>query len=548
MADVPGTIVSFYSYKGGVGRTMSVVNVAMTLAENGFRVLVVDLDLLAPGVQDYPLFHEAVESSIKYVSPKKRELGVGGMLDLVERQICSSLKKKERPFQDPFVPAKGDPITWQKWKRRVYEHRTPDGFVDVLPAGPATHQAVEILAHVGWYKFLTKHGGMELILSMRDRWWRKEYDFTLIDSRTGLSDYLRFCVGMLPDVAVVIAGLNEQNLDGLNAALQGVEEVLPYREIDLNVIPVLSLIPSAELDLVGDRFLHAEKLLKDIRTRADAIGGEQRTLRILGEPVRLPYVATLAVAERLVVPSDPDAAIFRPYVRIAEMLARHKFAAIDNLIDEAIYEGSAAGLDNERVSGLIKEAQVMSANAFYVYGSIHCQKLEGQRLTYAQLPDGVKYFEEARKLIRKRRGLEPDEPWDKADASIGHWKIELEALVFYARVLAADKARSKAIDAFRDAIDFATRFEKRNHADMFTDRDWDRYSHEMLFTKAFCELGRLELQIHVVENDGMVKTPALKDNLEKTRRLFQQLAPHGISSDLKKRLEDCDQAVSQLER
>src|SRR5207245_5905413 len=92
-----GTVVSFYSYKGGVGRTMGVVNVAMALAQNGFRVMVVDLDLLAPGVQQYPPFSKAVESSIKYVPPSERELGHGGMLDLVDRQLWSSV-----PEQSPF--------------------------------------------------------------------------------------------------------------------------------------------------------------------------------------------------------------------------------------------------------------------------------------------------------------------------------------------------------------------------------------------------------------------------------------------------------------
>ncbi|MBK9239275.1 MAG: AAA family ATPase [Acidobacteria bacterium] len=543
MADVPGTIVSFYSYKGGVGRTMSVVNVAMTLAENGFRVLVVDLDLLAPGVQNYPLFHEAAKSSITYAAPETRELGTGGVLDLVERQLCSSLKGAEHPFQEPFVPADGDPNMWRKWKRRVHENKTSNGLVDVLPAGPSSHQAVESLAQVGWYRFLTEFDGMALVLSMRDQWWREDYDFTLIDSRTGLSDYLQFCVGMLPDVAVVIAGLNEQNLDGLAAALQGVEEVLPYRDVDLNVIPVLSLIPSGERGHVGARFIRAQQLLEEVRTRG--LVRDQRTLRILGEPVRLPYVATLSVAERLVVPNDPDAAIFRPYVRIAEMLARHRFAAIDNLFDEAIYEGSAAGLASSGVSHLLDQARAKSTAAGYTYGNICCEKLDGQRLAYAAKGSRT-HFEKAVQLIRQRRGLEPNESWDKADKSIGHWKIELDTLVFYARILAAEQAPDEAIRAFSDALAFATAFEKRNHSDMFSDRDWDRYSHEMLFTRAFCELGRIELQISEVMSHRMSPTQTLKDNLENTRTLFQQLMPHGISEALERRLEESDSAVKHL--
>ena len=44
-----GKIVTFYSYKGGTGRTMALANVAWILASNGLKVLVVDWDLDSPG-------------------------------------------------------------------------------------------------------------------------------------------------------------------------------------------------------------------------------------------------------------------------------------------------------------------------------------------------------------------------------------------------------------------------------------------------------------------------------------------------------------------
>jgi MinD-like ATPase involved in chromosome partitioning or flagellar assembly len=43
-------IISFFSFKGGVGRTSSLVATALTLARNGHRVAIVDLDLEAPGL------------------------------------------------------------------------------------------------------------------------------------------------------------------------------------------------------------------------------------------------------------------------------------------------------------------------------------------------------------------------------------------------------------------------------------------------------------------------------------------------------------------
>jgi MinD-like ATPase involved in chromosome partitioning or flagellar assembly len=44
-----GKIVTFYSYKGGVGRTMAMANAGAFLAAAGKKVLLVDWDLEAPG-------------------------------------------------------------------------------------------------------------------------------------------------------------------------------------------------------------------------------------------------------------------------------------------------------------------------------------------------------------------------------------------------------------------------------------------------------------------------------------------------------------------
>ncbi|MGH8570711.1 MAG: AAA family ATPase, partial [Gammaproteobacteria bacterium] len=47
-------ITTFYSYKGGVGRTLLLANVGMSLAQAGRRVLLWDLDVEAPGMHLIP--------------------------------------------------------------------------------------------------------------------------------------------------------------------------------------------------------------------------------------------------------------------------------------------------------------------------------------------------------------------------------------------------------------------------------------------------------------------------------------------------------------
>jgi len=46
-------LFTFYSFKGGVGRSMALMNVAYTLAGRGRHVLVVDMDLEAPGLSGF---------------------------------------------------------------------------------------------------------------------------------------------------------------------------------------------------------------------------------------------------------------------------------------------------------------------------------------------------------------------------------------------------------------------------------------------------------------------------------------------------------------
>src|SRR6266567_5800587 len=48
-----GQIVTFYSFKGGTGRTMTLANVAWILAANGLRVLIADWDLESPGLHRF---------------------------------------------------------------------------------------------------------------------------------------------------------------------------------------------------------------------------------------------------------------------------------------------------------------------------------------------------------------------------------------------------------------------------------------------------------------------------------------------------------------
>ena len=77
--------VSFYSYKGGVGRSMALANLATLLARKGRRVFMIDFDLEAPGLDS---FHE---------------LGVEGKQQGVVEYAHEFQKTKIAPDIQPYV-------------------------------------------------------------------------------------------------------------------------------------------------------------------------------------------------------------------------------------------------------------------------------------------------------------------------------------------------------------------------------------------------------------------------------------------------------------
>src|SRR5580658_3868217 len=77
-----GLIYTFYSYKGGVGRTMAVANVAALLAKWGRSVLVIDWDLEAAGIERFFCQDSKAAQEIRAAKP--------GIVDLVQAKAAGA--------------------------------------------------------------------------------------------------------------------------------------------------------------------------------------------------------------------------------------------------------------------------------------------------------------------------------------------------------------------------------------------------------------------------------------------------------------------------
>ncbi len=211
-----GTVITFYSYKGGVGRTMAVANIATLLAVWGKRVLLVDWDLEAPGIEHF--FFDKNE----LIRMHERE----GLIDLL-----SELSERT-----------GTDVPKDAWSRLLVEARIRkvDNPVYLLTAGARSQGYFRNVRKLDVKSFYGDKNGGYIVESLRNG-WKSEFDFVLVDSRTGITDIGGICTIQLPDMLAVVFAATEQSLGGaVDVALRASVErqKLPF---DRSVVPALPI-------------------------------------------------------------------------------------------------------------------------------------------------------------------------------------------------------------------------------------------------------------------------------------------------------------------
>jgi tetratricopeptide (TPR) repeat protein len=89
----------------------------------------------------------------------------------------------------------------------------------------------------------------------------ESFDHVLIDARSGLADVGGLCLIGLADARVVLTGLNEQNITGTEMVLDYVTGVDPHARDEDRLIVVFSPVPEGEVRLLEDRLSDAKETL-----------------------------------------------------------------------------------------------------------------------------------------------------------------------------------------------------------------------------------------------------------------------------------------------
>ena len=252
---------------------MALANIAVLLAQRGLKVLTVDWDLEAPGLERY------------FADCSRKNAGEedgAGLLDLLMQAKAAS-----------------SPSDWPDWRQYVTVIDTPIGELATILAGRGDKNYATDLENFDWSDFFDNHEGGDFFEMLREDWIR-EYDVTLIDSRTGFTDSGGVCTIQMPDVLIAVFTASHQSLYGLRDAVQMAQDArqnLEYDRMPLLVLPLASRWDGrAELDESREWL---ERIAKTLGHFYDSwLPSDYDPIQIL-ERTKVPHVAHFSFGEKL---------------------------------------------------------------------------------------------------------------------------------------------------------------------------------------------------------------------------------------------------------
>lgn len=298
---------------------MALANIALLLARRGLRVLVVDWDLEAPGLE-------------RYFASMKMETGGAGLLPLI------------------LAAADGETPDYQDYLWKVIDHESDVAFALLQSGREGNTQYAKELNRFNWSAFFAEQGGGDFIENLRHK-WREHFDIVLIDSRTGLTDAGGICTIQLPDIVVPMFTANYQSLYGVRDVIrfaQRARQALAYDRMPLTIFPLPSRFSvRSEFEESQDWIDRFEEALSEFYS--DWLPSWASPRSVL-ERIKIPQIDYFGFGEKLAVVehgmSDPESMGF-VYNRVAELLAGD-FSDIEKWL------GEEARAEAERATRLTK--------------------------------------------------------------------------------------------------------------------------------------------------------------------------------------------------
>ena len=306
----PGEVVTFYSYKGGTGRTMALSNIAVLLArrENAsVPVLMLDWDMEAPGLHHYFEQHEERPGVLEFFEACRQQLErfsleTAGARGGGQARGCEDAGREDAALAQRVL----DAIDWQQYVVRV-DQGSP---LYLMRAGRFDASYSERLAQMRWDQLFDTCPA--LFRCFADT-LAQHFRYVLVDSRTGRTDSAGICTTLLPKKLVVVFTPNRQSLEGVDAL---VTRAIEYRRSHEDEQRPLLVYPLPSRIEMGDGAQRAEWRRGDAhkgiagfqpmfeRLLRTSYGLSQIALDSYFDEVQLQQTKTFAYGEQLAVRID----------------------------------------------------------------------------------------------------------------------------------------------------------------------------------------------------------------------------------------------------
>jgi MinD-like ATPase involved in chromosome partitioning or flagellar assembly len=239
--------ITFYSYKGGTGRSLTVANAALYLQRLYFRVTVIDFDLEAPGMH-YKFAADPEAGRIRI--PR-------GLIDYIYDYVSNGTIPES--LSDFTINLKvGSPQS-----------------LNLIGAGDAPDPNYwQKLSRINWHELFYSAGshGVELFFDLKNKIERElKPDFLLIDSRTGITETGGIATSLLADRIICLVSASRENLEGARSVLQSVNRTRRGYQTDPAEITIaLSRVP--EMNEIGSESEVVQRVLKILNEECEFPG------------------------------------------------------------------------------------------------------------------------------------------------------------------------------------------------------------------------------------------------------------------------------------
>jgi tetratricopeptide (TPR) repeat protein len=261
---------------------MALANIAAQLALEGRKVLMIDFDLEAPGLDSFAELEIAQNHT--------------GVVEYISHYLNSGTPDT---ISDYVQECKIDHIRGKLW---------------LMSSGKKDQHYNHSRAKINWNDIYQKQSGALFIEN-----WKAEIeqtynpDYVFIDSRTGLTEVGGVCTLHFPDLVITLFGLNDQNIEGTVE----VSRVIANNKRNANILPVATPVPNLSKE---ESPILQSRLQKAHETLGHKI---EKTIR---------YYSSAALEERLFVLSDEELQICEDYEAISKEIEKRNQNGLNNLI------------------------------------------------------------------------------------------------------------------------------------------------------------------------------------------------------------------------